>query len=287
MLASTATSSTLFTPAELSVSELSISRGIEYEEKKTPTHETATAKIAQEGLVESVKRPILFSSGIFAKVTLRKVTPPEAPRPTSIATPTTIELAASNRVTLTEANLCFELSEYPVSKWGYWRNIVLLGFGLGVQLEQEGCDYHQHSVGASYEVQEGIRISLIASEAIDSYLTHRTYEIAEKGAEIRTFHHFSLVWPDLSIPKKASFLTLAKNLQTHGLQEKLTHIHCRAGRGRTGTLAFFLAATYLPEVDPKSLLERMRSQRAGLVETEAQERFALDCAKKLSEEGVS
>lgn len=56
-------------------------------------------------------------------------------------------------------------------------------------------------------------------------------------------------------------------------------LHCRGGKGRTGTIA----ARLLVELgtDPALAIERVRKARPGTIETEAQERFVHACKRPL------
>jgi hypothetical protein len=234
---------------------------------------------AKEEKATEVAMPIFHLKGLGA-VTLRKA-PPKALPLAVVASAPIPALDESNPINLPEASLDFEVGEYPESKWLYWRNIAAKGFALAVQLHQTGISYHQDSLASRYEIQSGLSISLKSIAEIATGLFHRTYQIMEAGKEARILDHFCLDWEDRKLPEEKSFLELLQALHSLRIQEKRTHVHCLAGRGRSGTLVYTLALRYLSSQDPEAVLEAIRHQRMGLVETAEQKTFSLACVKKL------
>jgi protein tyrosine phosphatase len=98
-------------------------------------------------------------------------------------------------------------------------------------------------------------------------------------------YHFTS-WPDKSLPKKPEVLVRFVN-QVVQRQAELRNIgpvvvHCSAGIGRTGT--FIVVGFILHQirkngssnVDIKGIVRHLRTQRAGMVQTEAQYKFLYD-----------
>lgn len=212
-------------------------------------------------------------------VTLRKVETKQRVALSDL--PTDSLLAESNVVHVPETSLKFEVSEYPSSKWAYWRNVVIKGHSIGIQLHK-ALSYHLEKVDSSYEIQTGKVVSLKEVRQLGEGLVHRVYQVEETGHEKRTYDHFSLEWEDLKLPEKAPFLRMMQLVKSFFSEENSVHIHCLSGRGRSGTVVFTSALSTCARKDPESLLEALREQRQGLVETEEQKAFAIDCANELA-----
>lgn len=122
-------------------------------------------------------------------------------------------------------------------------------------------------------------------EATDYKL--RVLEIApiDKPQKSRTIWHFQyLSWPDHGVPQEPggvlSFLEQVNNRQCENLNAGPMVIHCSAGIGRTGTIVVIdmIIETITTigldcDIDIAKIIQMVREQRSGMVQTEAQYKF--------------
>lgn len=122
-------------------------------------------------------------------------------------------------------------------------------------------------------------------EALDYKIRELQVWPADKSSPPRTIHHYQyLSWPDHGVPTEPggvlSFLE-----QVNSKQESLRDagpiiVHCSAGIGRTGTIIVIdmlidkINAQGLDcDIDIQKTIQTVRSQRSGMVQTEAQYKF--------------
>ncbi|XP_055923172.1 tyrosine-protein phosphatase corkscrew isoform X3 [Eupeodes corollae] len=127
------------------------------------------------------------------------------------------------------------------------------------------------------------------SESSTSDYTLREFFFSWRGKpERRIFHYHFQVWPDHGVPADPgcvlNFLqdvnTKQSQLNQAGDKPGPICVHCSAGIGRTGT--FIVIDMILDQIDREGLdteidiqrtIQMVRSQRSGLVQTEAQYKF--------------
>jgi hypothetical protein len=131
-------------------------------------------------------------------------------------------------------------------------------------------EYHDHQ-------RNDVR--LVKQASLAPGLQRRVYEV---GPSLRPFIHYALDWPDFGVPDAAAFGllldTYASDLQAVPSPSPLTHVHCWAGRGRSGTFVYARVLSCLDVgCDPLDdvILQGLRAQRHGLVERRRQEAFAI------------
>ncbi|XP_064415041.1 tyrosine-protein phosphatase non-receptor type 6-like [Latimeria chalumnae] len=105
------------------------------------------------------------------------------------------------------------------------------------------------------------------------------------GDDIRTIWHYQyLSWPDHGVPSEPggvlSFLQQVNRKQQSILDAGPIVVHCSAGIGRTGTIIVIdmLVDTIDTkgvdcDIDIQKMIQMVRSQRSGMVQTEAQYKF--------------
>lgn len=127
------------------------------------------------------------------------------------------------------------------------------------------------------------------SETSTADYTLREFLLSWRGQDERKIfqYHFQ-VWPDHGVPSDPgcvlNFLqdvnARQEQLQLEGLQPGPICVHCSAGIGRTGT--FIVIDMILDQIDREGLdceidiqrtIQMVRSQRSGMVQTEAQYKF--------------
>lgn len=171
----------------------------------------------------------------------------------------------------------FIVSKFPPNRLKYWDFITQERVNIGVQFEPTGNfpEYHL-GVGDTHTTNLDESIRLLTQHEQDGII-YREYTLQSKQDIPRPYHHFYVQWPDLDIPNQERyfrFLDSYTKLLT-GSDMKV-HVHCKAGLGRSGTFVLTRALITQqgnPEVFTE-VLQNMRKQRAGLVETSAQEEFA-------------
>lgn len=199
----------------------------------------------------------------------------------------------------------FLVSVHPTKPEQYWQAMIVSGAQIGVQLDQSQIDYHLLP-GYTYSFAFGT-IQLKKSEMLtsDCSLQRREYLLTDAEGKSRNFTHYSLNWPDYGTPHSDSFADLmldyrkqieilksqqpaSNSLSSDALETDSNaikvHVHCRAGRGRSGTFLFARCLDCQPKnplvaSEPEELLEHIRSQRFGLVENPHQYLFACESVK--------
>lgn len=111
--------------------------------------------------------------------------------------------------------------------------------------------------------------------------------------ESRNIIHIQyLAWPDHGVPEDATeFLDLIDKVRKHRpTNDTPIIVHCSAGIGRTGVLMLMETMMCLIEANepvyPLEILKLMRDQRAMLIQTSNQFKFALEAILKIYKEGL-
>ncbi|XP_072316878.1 tyrosine-protein phosphatase non-receptor type 6 [Eucyclogobius newberryi] len=122
-------------------------------------------------------------------------------------------------------------------------------------------------------------------EAADYNLSELDIALAEKPQKPRRISHFQyLSWPDHGVPQEPggvlSFLDQVNNRQSQNPNAGPMIIHCSAGIGRTGTIVVIDMIIELIssigrdcDIDISKIIQMVREQRSGMVQTEAQYKF--------------
>lgn len=115
--------------------------------------------------------------------------------------------------------------------------------------------------------------------------TLRHLEVSRETDEVRRIYHYQFkVWPDHGVPQDPGcvldFLHDINSKQSSIPQAGPIIVHCSAGIGRTGTfIVIDMILTQLRilgldcEIDIQKTIQMVRSQRSGMVQTEAQYEF--------------
>ncbi|KRX74933.1 Tyrosine-protein phosphatase non-receptor type 11 [Trichinella sp. T6] len=115
--------------------------------------------------------------------------------------------------------------------------------------------------------------------------TLRLQKIVNDEAESRLVYHYQfLAWPDHGVPPNpgtvVNFLEEINQLESGMTDKRPLIVHCSAGIGRTGTfiaidLILCLIRKYGLQctIDIRRTVQMLRSQRSGMVQTEAQYKF--------------
>ncbi|GAB1602220.1 tyrosine-protein phosphatase non-receptor type 11-like [Argonauta hians] len=116
----------------------------------------------------------------------------------------------------------------------------------------------------------------------------REFEVSRKTNKVesprRIFHYHFMIWPDYGVPSDPgtvlNFLQMVNEQQESIPDSGPFVVHCSAGIGRTGT--FIVIDMIIDkikrhgldcEIDIQKTIQMVRSQRSGLVQTEAQYKF--------------
>lgn len=92
------------------------------------------------------------------------------------------------------------------------------------------------------------------------------------------WHHFPI--PDMATPEPATMARwrdLSRHLSRLLAQGGRVLIHCRAGLGRSGTVAALILIDH--GHPPRDAIRRVRAARTGAIETQAQEQFVMAYAQ--------
>ncbi|KFD63615.1 hypothetical protein M514_02052 [Trichuris suis] len=133
-----------------------------------------------------------------------------------------------------------------------------------------------------------IKLTLVA-ERVNSDFAVRTLCLSKRrndeSWESRfVYHYHFLAWPDHGVPANpgsvVNFLEEINQLETNLPDSKPIIVHCSAGIGRTGTfIAIDLILCLVRKnglqctIDIRQTVQMLRSQRSGMVQTEAQYKF--------------
>lgn len=132
------------------------------------------------------------------------------------------------------------------------------------------------------------RVTCLSESSTNDY-TLREFQFSWRNQDKRHIYHYHFqVWPDHGVPSDPgcvlNFLQDVNSRQNQIAQSGITPgpicVHCSAGIGRTGT--FIVIDMILDQIDRQGLdteidiqrtIQLVRSQRSGLVQTEAQYKF--------------
>lgn len=213
------------------------------------------------------------------------------------------------------------LGAYPDDALSYlafiFENRVRVSVQLQVPMPPRCPDYHATAIGevVRAELPAGgtALLRLVSVDSLDvgggTEAWRRVYAVSSSSSSSSgggggscapwTWTALSVRWPDFGVLPAAPFLALMREwgrlvdeaATSAGGGERITaHVHCMAGRGRTGTFAL---ARVLSQTPPPAgaaawsaaaasrVLAQMRASRPGLVETDAQLAGAVDAAKAL------
>ncbi len=138
-----------------------------------------------------------------------------------------------------------------------------------------------HSID-TFDIDEVFHVSeLLVEEKKDS--SNKKEDEEQKKSEGHTvFHIFYDGWPDHGVPDVPDDFILM--LEFWDIFRRITNdpivIHCSAGVGRSGTLAS--AKMYqVTGISPNIVIERLREQRWGSVQTVQQYEFLVECCKNI------
>mmetsp|Transcript_14904 Transcript_14904/g.16131 ORF Transcript_14904/g.16131 Transcript_14904/m.16131 type:complete len:220 (+) Transcript_14904:164-823(+) len=178
-----------------------------------------------------------------------------------------------NRVTLPTLSENIYIGGYPTS---FWKFIINQKITIGIQLAQFYESYHLQVDSPLLNLDDKSIIILQSEERMNEDLVHRVYKI-EHDNEQWILHHFDFQWPDLGVPERSSFELLLNQYYQVVDDHSNMFVHCFGGHGRSGTFVLTLALIANQDKShstPRQLLQLLRNQRFGAVETTKQERFA-------------
>ncbi|EFO94963.1 hypothetical protein CRE_08732 [Caenorhabditis remanei] len=151
-----------------------------------------------------------------------------------------------------------------------------------IEGDERKCDvYLPLKVGEV--VQHGVYSIKCTRVVVNGSVTNR-HLVLSQGKKNHGLSHFQyLGWPDKGVPKDCkellNFWKIVRNMNTN------TIIHCSAGIGRSGTLAYieklYQAIYNSPKAAHQSLLTALRGERARSVQSESQFAFAIYSVFKL------
>ncbi|XP_026961064.1 tyrosine-protein phosphatase non-receptor type 3 isoform X3 [Sagmatias obliquidens] len=113
----------------------------------------------------------------------------------------------------------------------------------------------------------------------------------ETGEEHTVTHLQYVAWPDHGVPDDSSdFLEFVNYVRSLRVEGEPVLVHCSAGIGRTGVLVTMETSMCLIErnlpVYPLDIVQKMRDQRAMMVQTSSQYKFVCEAILRVYEEGL-
>lgn len=179
--------------------------------------------------------------------------------------------------------------------WEHNVNVVCMLTSLVEAGRNKSCCYWPGHVGDETDY-DAFRVTL-ESEEIEGCVIYRKLSLCDlhnTRAAARAVHHIQYTgWPDTGVPTDGRdflfTLETAQQAKRHTRATGPVVVHCSAGIGRTGVfITLEVALALLQEgrdVDLPSLLEAMRTQRIGLVQTEAQYTFVCALLSAVQQRG--
>lgn len=177
-----------------------------------------------------------------------------------------------------------------------------------VELHKEkSAKYWPEEVGDTLLLGEsrmglGLEVCLESEEDRGHYITRTLTLTDQVSGEERQIKHFHYVdWPDFNVPKSPDcFLEFLLAVRRSGCFSESGGppvVHCSAGVGRSGTLCLIDSCLVLAENGTElsvtlvlEMLQLMRTQRFGLIQTHEQLRFSIEAivlgVKKLQREDL-
>ncbi|XP_078658625.1 tyrosine-protein phosphatase non-receptor type 20-like [Branchiostoma floridae x Branchiostoma belcheri] len=129
-------------------------------------------------------------------------------------------------------------------------------------------------------------VSLVSSQALEDF-NIRAFSLRDlETGEVRSVTHLNFTtWPDHGVLKFADPLLRYTRVIRRFHQSGPIVVHCSAGIGRTGVLILVDAVIGLVERDQpfdiQKLVETMREQRQGMVQTKEQYVFCYQCCLEI------
>ncbi|CAH1247149.1 PTPN13 [Branchiostoma lanceolatum] len=129
-------------------------------------------------------------------------------------------------------------------------------------------------------------VSLVSSQALEDF-NIRSFSVRDmETSEVRSVTHLNFTtWPDHGVLKFADPLLRYTRVIRRFHQSGPVLVHCSAGIGRTGVLILVDAVIGLVERDQpfdiQKLVETMREQRQGMVQTKEQYIFCYQCCLEI------
>ncbi|XP_038647680.1 tyrosine-protein phosphatase non-receptor type 13 isoform X9 [Scyliorhinus canicula] len=159
--------------------------------------------------------------------------------------------------------------------WEQECNIIAM-----MTLEVEGgkikCQrYWPELQGKSMIVNDKIKIILQSCQSLEDFIIRKIEMIDIKSGESRQVTHLNFTaWPDHGTPEQPEQLVIFLSYLRHIKRSGSIITHCSAGIGRSGTLICLDAVlTFISkglDFDISHIVEAMRCQRHGMIQTEAQ-----------------
>jgi protein tyrosine phosphatase len=185
----------------------------------------------------------------------------------------------------------FIVTPMPNNLRQYWCSIWNSEVDFGFQLEDRFPEYAytlDECPNEKVDVGMGLSVTLVQVEKILSGVTKRTCILRDsQESPERKYVHFQIAWPDFSVVDSKILESVFKvydelvevKRSESSERKPRTHVHCLAGRGRSGTLVYsrILSCIIDEEKDDElfdEVLFHIRSQRRGLCETDEQKKFA-------------
>ncbi|XP_076087113.1 tyrosine-protein phosphatase non-receptor type 11-like isoform X1 [Mytilus galloprovincialis] len=155
-----------------------------------------------------------------------------------------------------------------------------------------GPDHPENNLTQSWDVYDGKMTLKHISQKQDTDFIYREFELYREGRDGKQlestprsiYHYHFLPWPDYGVPgdpgSVLNFLNIVNTKQDSIKEAGPVVVHCSAGIGRTGT--FIVIDIILNqiklfglecEIDIQKTIQMVRSQRSGMVQTEAQYKF--------------
>ncbi|XP_070598111.1 tyrosine-protein phosphatase non-receptor type 6 isoform X2 [Erythrolamprus reginae] len=154
-----------------------------------------------------------------------------------------------------------------------------------VEKGRNKCVSYWPEVGSSKEYGPYIVENIGDREAIDYKLRQLRLSPINNGEAVRDIWHYQYMsWPDHGVPSEPggvlSFLDEFNRMQESVPRAGPIIVHCSAGIGRTGTIIVIdmtidmISTKGLDcDIDIPKAIQMVRSQRSGMVQTEAQYKF--------------
>ncbi|XP_034266893.1 tyrosine-protein phosphatase non-receptor type 6 isoform X1 [Pantherophis guttatus] len=154
-----------------------------------------------------------------------------------------------------------------------------------VEKGRNKCVPYWPEVGSSKEYGPYIVENIGDREAIDYKLRQLRLSPINNGEAVRDIWHYQyLSWPDHGVPSEPggilNFLDELNRMQESVPRAGPIIVHCSAGIGRTGTIIVIdmtvdmISTKGLDcDIDIPKAIQMVRSQRSGMVQTEAQYKF--------------
>ncbi|GBM95823.1 Tyrosine-protein phosphatase non-receptor type 11 [Araneus ventricosus] len=170
--------------------------------------------------------------------------------------------------------------------WMVWQENtrVIVMTTKEIERGKNKCARYWPDLNQTKEVGKFVLKNLSESSTTDYIL--REFSLTKEGCtETRTIYHYHFTaWPDHGVPSDPgcvlNFLHDVNHRQESVAQAGPIIVHCSAGIGRTGTFIVIDMIVDLIkkqgldcEIDIQRTIQMVRSQRSGMVQTEAQYKF--------------